>query len=378
MIKKIGHHPDYIFISCIAILVVFGLLMLSSASSDLGKMQFNDTYYYLKHQLFYGLSFGIIGFLFATFINYRFWRKLALPLLFVSLGLLILVFTPLGSPHGGATRSIDIGSLSFQPAEFLKFTFIIYLAAWLSSKNDKSFGRQKKFLSGYLPFLIISGLVAFLMIMQPSTGLVAIIMAAGLLVYFISGARLSFVFGTIVLGLLGLILIISIGSSSDNYRLLRMQTYFKTFLEPETINYQNQGYQINQALMAIGSGGIFGVGFGQSINKFKYLPEPLSDSIFAVIAQELGFVGAVFLIGIFILLFIRGMNIAKNSPDQFAKLTTVGFVSIIAIQTFINIAAISGIIPLTGVPLPFISYGGTSLAVFLTMAGVVGNISKYT
>ncbi len=369
-----GHHPDYIFISCIAILVLFGLLMLSSASSDLGKIKFNDTYYYLKHQLLFGLSFGIIGFSLATFINYRFWRKLAVPLLLVSLGLLILVFTPLGIFHGGAARWIDIGPLSFQPSEFLKFTFIIYLAAWLNSKYDRSSGRQKNFLSGYLPFLFVSGLVAFLMVVQHSTGPVAIIIAAGLLVYFVSGARLSFVFGTIFLGLLCLILIISISP----YRLIRVETYLKTFLEPETINYQTQGYQVNQALMAIGSGGMFGVGFGQSINKFKYLPEPLSDSIFAVIAQELGFVGAVFLIGIFILLFIRGINISKNSPDQFAKLTTVGFVSIIAIQAFINIAAISGVIPLTGVPLPFISYGGTSLAVFLTMAGVIGNISKYT
>ncbi len=372
--KKFGHRPDYIFIFCVAILVVFGLVMLSSASSDLGKIKFNDTYYYLKHQLLYGLSLGVVGFLAGLFINYRVWRKLAPIILLASLGLLILVFTPLGFSHGGATRWIDIGPLSFQPSEFIKFTFIIYLAAWLSSKHGKGFGRQKNFISGYLPFLIISGVVAILMITQHSTGPVAIIMAAGLLVYFASGARLSFVFGTIFLGLLSFILLIYI----TPYRFTRVETYFKTILEPETVNYQGQGFQVDQALMSIGSGGMFGVGFGESTNKFKYLPEPLSDSIFAVIAQELGFIGAVFLIGIFIALFIRGMNIAKNSPDQFAKLTVIGFSSIIAIQTFINIAAISGIIPLTGVPLPFISYGGTSLAVFLTMAGVIGNISKYT
>jgi len=376
--SKFNSHPDYVFISCVVILTVFGLIMLSSASSDLGKMEFNDTYYYLKHQMLYGLSFGIIGFLFASFINYRFWKKIAVLLLLVSLFLLVLVFTSLGSPVGNVHRWLNIGPLSFQPAEFLKFTFIIYLAAWLSSKKSKGLGRQKSVLAGYLPFLIVSGLVAFLIIKQPSTGTMAIIMVAGLLVYFASGARLSFVFGTIILALLGLLLIISVSGNSNDYRLIRIQTYLKTFLEPEAVNYQNQGYQINQALMSIGSGGLFGVGFGQSIIKFRSLPEPLNDSIFAVIAQELGFVGTVFLIGIFILLFVRGLNIAKNSPDQFAKLTVVGFTSIIAIQAFMNVAAISGVIPLTGVPLPFIGYGGTALAVFLTMAGVVGNISKYT
>ncbi len=366
-------HPDYVFISCVVILAVFGLVMLSSASSDLGKMKFNDTYYYLKHQLLYGLSLGVVGFLFAAFVNYRFWKKLAVPLLLVSLFLLVLVFTPLGSPIGGVHRWFNIGPLSVQPAEFLKFTFIIYLAAWLSSKKSKSFGRQKNILAGYLPFLIVSGLVAFLIIIEPSTGTVAIIMAAGLLVYFVSGARLSFVFGTVLVGLLGLLLIVLI----TPYRFTRVETYFKTFLGPEKINYHEQGFQVNQAMTAIGSGGITGLGFGKSTVKFNSLPEPLNDSIFAVIAEELGFIGAVFLVGIFILLFFRGLNIAKNSPDQFAKLTTVGFTSIIAIQAFINIAAISGVIPLTGVPLPFIGYGGTSLAVFLTMAGVIGNISRY-
>jgi len=366
--------PDYIFLSCVFILVIFGLLMLSSASSDLGKIKFNDTYYYLKHQIIYGLSFGVVGFLFAYFIHYRFWQKMSVALLVVSLFLLLLVFTPLGFSHAGANRWLNIGPMSFQPAEFLKFTFIIYLAAWLSPKKDKTFGRQKSFSSGYLPFLIISGVVAFLLVIQPATGVVAIILAAGLLVYFASGARLSFVFGTILIGIIGLALLVSLSS----YRLTRVETYIKNIFEPNAVNSQDTSFQINQAKMAIGSGGIFGVGFGKSTIKFETLPEPLSDSIFAVIAQELGFVGTAIMLGIFTLLIFRGMKIAKNSPDQFAKLVVVGFVSIIAIQTFINIAAISGVIPLTGVPLPFISYGGTSLAVFLTMAGVVGNISKYS
>ncbi len=372
--KKAGHNPDYIFISCIALLVIFGLFMLSSASSDLGKIKFNDTYYYLKHQLLYGLSTGMVGFLFASLIHYRFWQKLAIPLLLIGLLLLVLVFTPLGFSHAGANRWLNLGALSVQPAEILKFSFIIYLAAWLSPSLKKSSHRQTNILSGYLPFLIISGLVAFLILIQPSTTTVVVLMASGLLVYFASGARLSFVLGTIFLGLMALILIVSVSP----YRLERVETYMKTFFGSEAVDSQAQGYHINQALIAIGSGGLWGVGFGQSTTKFKYLPEPISDSMFAVIAEELGFVGAVFLSGIFVLLFIRGIIIAKNSRDQFAKLATVGFISIITIQTFIHIAAISGILPLTGVPLPFISYGGTALAVFLTMSGVIVNISKYT
>ncbi len=375
MKPKLGHYPDYVFVSCIILLVVFGLVMLSSASSDLGKIKFNDTYYYFKHQLLFGLSFGVIGFLIASLVYYRWWQKLAIPLLLISLAALILVFTPLGFSHAGANRWLDLGILSVQPAEFLKLSFIIYLAAWLSSKGKVINLRQTSFLAGYLPFLIISGLVAFLIIIQPSTTIVAIIMAAGLVVYFVSGARLSFVLGTIFLGLLVFVLVVLLMGS---YRLDRVQTYFKTVFNPDIVDAQSKGYHLNQALTAIGSGGLWGVGFGKSILKFKYLPEPIGDSIFAVIAQELGFVGVIFLITIFIFLFIRGFIIAKNSRDQFAKLITVGIISIMAVQTFIHIAANSGIIPFTGVPLPFISYGGTSLAVFLTMAGIIVNISKYT
>lgn len=367
---KRGHHPDYLFIFCVVFLVILGLVMLSSASSDLGKIKFNDTYYYLKHQLLYGLSLGLLGFLIASFIYYRWWQNLAVVLLLISLVGLALVFTPLGFSHAGATRWLNLGFISVQPSEFLKLTFIIYLAAWLSS--DKS--RQTSFLSGLLPFLIISGLIGVLIILQPSTTTFFIIMAASLMVYFISGARISFVLGIIFLGLLCLSLVIA----GSQYRRERITTYFNKYFHPEIVDVQTRGYHLNQALMAIGSGGLWGVGFGESTTKFRYLPEPIGDSIFAVVAEELGFIGAIILIGIFLTLFIRGFMIAKNSPDQFAKLTVVGLTSVIALQTFIHIGAISGLIPLTGVSLPFISYGGTSLAVFLTMTGIIVNISKYT
>lgn len=371
-----GKTPDYVFIVCALLLTVFGLVMLSSASSDLGKINFNDTYYYLKHQIIYGLGLGAIGFLFAFFIDYRFWQKIAAPLLILNLFLLVLVFTPIGSPHAGASRWLDLGLTSVQPAELLKFSFIVYLAAWLAprAKGANKEKRQKDFWAGYFPFLVICGLVAVLIVIQRSTSAVAIIMGAGLLVYFVSGARLSFIFSTIFLGVMGLALLVSFSP----YRLDRVETYLKMVTgSAESIDYESSAFQVNQSLISMGSGGFWGVGFGQSTAKFKRLPEPISDSIFAVISEELGFIGAASLIGIFGVFFVKGFIIAKKSAGQFAKLIILGFVSVMAIQAFINIAAISGLIPLTGVPLPFISYGGTSLAVFLTMAGVIGNISKY-
>lgn len=364
---KSGHNPDYIFILCIILLVIFGFAMLSSASSDLGKKKFDDTFYYLKHQILYGLSLGIIGFLVASRFYYRKLERLAVPFLILNIIALILVFTPLGFTHSGATRWLNLGIFSFQPAEFLKFTFIIYLAAWLSNKK---INRQTSFLGGWAPFLAVCGAVAFLVFKQPATTTILIVLASALIIYFISGARLSFIIGTILLG----ILIVSLLVFSSPYRFKRVMS----FINQENINIQAEGFHRNQALIAIGTGGMWGVGFGQSTAKFKFLPEPIGDSIFAVIAEELGFVGALALIAVFITLLARGFFIAKNSQDKFAKLIVFGLTSIIAIQVFVHIASISGLIPLTGVPLPFISYGGTALAIFLTMSGVIVNISKYT
>ncbi len=376
MTKKRGHSPDYIFLSCLVLIVIFGLVMLSSASSDLGKIKFNDTYYYLKHQISIGLGLGILGFIFAYFVSYQWWKKIALPLLFLSLIGLVLVFTPLGFSHSNANRWINIGSFSVQPAEFLKLTFIVYLAAWLSLRKGADMHRQTNFLSGLLPFWIISGLIGFLILIQPSTTTVVIILSSGLIVYFASGAKLSFILGTALLAFTILALVVFL---SNDYRAQRIETYVKNIFNQETVAGDvGEGYHINQALMSIGSGGIFGVGFGKSTTKFEYLPEPIGDSIFAVIAEELGFVGASGMLAVFIVLITRGFLIAKKTRDKFARLVVVGVMSVIAIQAFVHIGAISGIIPLTGVSLPFISYGGTSLAVFLTMTGLVVKISKYT
>jgi len=362
--KRLGR-PDYFILFCVGLLVVFGLVMLASASSHLGETKFGNSYFYLKHQILYGLSLGILGFLAAYAIPYSFYRKIALPLIIVSALTLFLVFTPLGFRAGGAERWVSLGPITFQPAEFLKLAFIIYLAAWLSGDKE----RVESFSRGYLPFLLVAGAISILLIKQPSTSVVAILMASALIVYFVSGAKLKYIFGTIVLGVAALAVLIYV----TPYRFQRVVN----FLHPQA-DQLGAGYHLNQALIAIGSGGLTGVGYGQSTTKINFLPEPIGDSIFAVIAEETGFIGASVLILLFMALVIRTFMLARKTTDKFGKLLLVGFGSLIALQAAMNIGAISGLLPLTGTPLPFISYGGTALAVFMTMGGIIVNISRYS
>lgn len=357
--------PDYVIVLSTFFLVIFGLIMLTSASSDLGQEKFGDSYFYLKHQLAYGLSLGLIGFFAASNLYYRHYQKFAVLLLIVSIVSLILVFTPLGLTSGGATRWLQLGPASFQPSELLKITFIVYLASWLSNKAH----RRQNLWGGFIPFLILCGLISGLLILQPSTSTAVILMATALIVYFVSGARISYIAATVVLGLIALLVI----SYLTPYRWARIMS----FVNPDA-NTQTSSYQINQALIAIGSGGTFGVGFGESTTKLRYLPQPIDDSIFAVIAEEFGFLGSLLLIFLFISIVIRSFILSKKAPDEFGKLLLVGFGSLIAIQAFIHIGAISGLLPLTGVPLPYISYGGTALAIFMTISGIIVNISKYS
>ena len=356
-LTRSGKGPDFIFLAAVVILVVFGLMMLSSASSDLGKIKFNDSNYYLKRQLMYGLSLGILGFLTGLLVHYKRWQKFAVPLLGISILLLALVFTPLGFKAGGANRWLNFGPILFQPAELLKITFIIYLAAWLSKKKE----RQSSFWEGFLPFLAVVALITGLIFMQPATTIAVVIVAASLIVYFVSGLKMRYVIGFSSV----MVLVIALLVLASPYRFERIKNF-------------TGGFHREQALMAIGSGGGVGVGYGNSTNKYNFLPEPIGDSIFAVIAEELGFAGAIFLITLFVIILIRGVQIAKNCRDQFSRLVVIGFISIITIQAIINIGAISGLLPLTGMPLPFVSYGSSSLAIFLTMTGIIGNISKNT
>jgi cell division protein FtsW len=360
-----GHKPDYFLIAVVFILTIFGLAMLASASSDLGKMKFNDSYYYLKHQIFYGLSVGIVGFALGYLIYYRYLKKIAFPLLILSIGTLTLVFTKFGLELQNANRWLKIGPLSFQPAEVVKLVFIIYLAAWLSNVQIK---RAKNFSEGLVPFLLVSALIAGLLVMQPATSTVVILMATALIVYALSGAKKRYIIAAVTAGLLCLAIVIYV----TPYRKARILG----FLNPQD-SESGQNYQVAQATMAIGSGGLFGAGYGQSTTKASTLPAPTDDSIFAVIGEELGFVGGGSVVVLFGLLTFRLVWIGMKCRDQFGRLMLAGFGALIAFQSFVNMGAISGLLPLTGVPLPFVSYGGTALASFLTMMGIAVNVSRY-
>lgn len=359
------HQPDYTLIFTTFILVIIGLVMLTSASSDLGQVKFGDSYYYIKHQLLYGLSLGLVGFLVASKFYYRNYQTLAPILFFGSLILLILIFTPLGIHSGGSIRWISLGPITFQPAEVLKLTFIMYLASWLSNKV----ARTQSIGGGLIPFILILGIVILPLVLQPSTSSAAILAGIALVMYFASGAKISYLGSTLALGLVAFLTIAYI----TPYRWERITSFINK--EEDT---RTSSYQLTQALIAIGSGGLTGVGFGKSTTKIHYLPQPIDDSIFAVIAEELGFIGAAFLTILFIILSLRGFILAKKISDSFGKLLLVGFGSLIASQSFLHIGSISGLIPLTGLPLPYISYGGTALAIFMTISGIMVNVSKYT
>lgn len=365
-ISKTGHRPDHFLLTLVFILAAFGLAMLASASSDLGKIKFNDSYYYLRHQIYYGLSLGVAGFFAGYFIHYQRLRKFAFPLLLLGIILLALVFTHFGLQAGNANRWLKVGPISFQPAELMKIFFIVYLAAWLSNPKTK---RAQDIGEGLLPFVLLSGFIAILLILQPATSTMAILLGTGLVVYVLSGAQLKYILATVLVGIVAVGIVIY----ATPYRKARILGFLNSGSDA-----QGQNYHINQALIAIGSGGLTGVGYGQSATKVSFLPAPIDDSIFAVIGEELGFVGAAGLVALFAILVFRLFWLAKKTRDGFGQLLLMGFGTIIAFQSIVNMAAISGLLPLTGVPLPFISYGGTALAVFLTMMGVAGNVSRYT
>lgn len=371
--SKSGKSADPFFISLVIFLVIFGLVMLASASSELGKNKFDDSYYFLKHQILFGLSLGLIGFFLGYSVYYRFWAKLAPWLLLLNILLLILVFVPgVGTNLGtGSERWLSIGSYSFQPSEFLKLTFLIYLAAWLGKDQQK---RSSKFLAGFLPFLVICGVTAILLFLQPSTTVALLIIGAGIITYFMAGAKIKFLAITALVALLAVTGLIV----STPYRLNRVKALLSNYgIFDVVADPSGNNYHLDQALIAIGSGGFDGTGYGQSTTKVSYLPEPIGDSIFAVIAEELGFIGSMFLITLFFLFVWRGLLIARKTREPFGQLLVIGFSSIIGLQAFVNIGAISGILPPTGVPLPFVSYGGTALLTMMTMSGIIANVSKY-
>lgn len=361
---KSKNKSDQILIITTFALIVFGLVMISSAGVAISQYRFNDSYYFFKHQLFYGVLPGLFLMFLAQKIDYHFWRRTAFFLFAANLFLLILVFIPgLGLKFQGASRWIKLGPFSFQPTEMLKLTMILYLAAWLEGKKEL----KRDLFEGFIPFLAILGIVGFLIIKQPDMGTLGVIAVVAMVIYFLSGARTSHI--TLMIGT-GIAIFFAL-VKFESYRMNRLLVFLHPELDPRGI-----GYQINQALLAIGSGGIFGLGLGHSRQKFNYLPEPVGDSIFAIICEEIGLIGAAVLIFLFVIFAMRGLKIAKYAPDIFGNLVAIGITSWIIFQALINISAIIGLIPLTGVTLPFISYGGTSIIFSMIGVGILLNISK--
>ena len=360
-----GHDPDKKLIITIGIILIFSLVMLASVSIVVAYTKFNDSYYYFKHQLF-GLGIGLIAFWFFARIDYHYWRKYAFGFLIFSIFLLILVFIPgLSASYGKAQSWINVFGFSLQPSEFVKLFFLLYLAGWLESRGK----RLNDLHEGIGPFVIILGIIAILMIMQPDIGTLFIIAVTSIIVYYIGGGRVSHILVMVLIGSLCFALMI-------HYKPYQMDR-FKCMLNAKA-NQAGICYQVNQSLIAVGSGGLFGRGFGQSRQKFMYVPEVSGDSIFSIIAEEIGFIFSSLLVLTYFYLFYRGFLIAKHAKDDFGKILVIGIVSWIFVQAIINIGGMINLLPITGVPLPFVSYGGSSLLSVLAAMGIVVNISKQT
>lgn len=349
---------DSILLIIVILLSLFGLLMIYNASSVSALSDFGDKMYYIKEQLKW-LFIGSAGLIVASLVDYRRWYKLAVPLLFTTLVLLFLVFIPgLGISAYGAKRWLNLGLFVLQPAEFAKLSLVIYLSAWLSSRER---GR-------FLAFITLIGMVTGLVILEPDLGTSLIIGLVSLTLYFLSEAPLlHFIILVPLVITLG-----SIAAIASPYRVRRLLTFLDPSKDP-----LGASYHIRQVLLALGSGGLMGLGLGKSRQKYAYLPEATTDSIFAIIGEEIGFIGSLLFILLYLFMLYRCFKIARSAPDKFGYLLGMGITFWFGVQALINLSAMTVVLPLTGVPLPFISYGGSGLVVALFALGILLNISRH-
>ncbi len=363
---------DKILLFAILVLNVLGLVFVLSSSlphaqSLVENGDISSPYFFFIKQL-KSTFIGWIGLFFGFFFPIKFYKKIALPAFFgLIFTLFLVVFSPLGTNlNTTAFRWVNLGFLTFQPSEIGKFIVIIYLATWLDSKGKD----VKSFSFGFVPFLILLGMLSFLIIKQPDLGTLVVVFAVSVIIFFVSGANLSHL--AFMASLAGLALYYTILHSENDYRLKRFQVWTNPTEDPT-----GDGHQIYQSLLAIGSGGINGIGVGRSKQAF-FIPEAFSDGIFTIIGEEFGFIKSVAIILLIYGIYIwRGIDIAKKIENKFFMLIALGITSWIGIQTFINIASFTNLIPMTGVPLPFISYGGSSLSVLMFASGVLLNLSRY-
>jgi cell division protein FtsW len=341
----------------IFILTTLGLFVLYESSSYTAQLDLKDKYYFIKNQSVW-IFLGVIAAIFVSRVRESLLYNLSLPLLLTTLGLLILVFFPgIGLELNGSHRWINLGISIFQPSELLKITLSLYLASWLSIKEK---GRL-------MAFLLLLGVASGLVLLQPDLKTSFIIAATSFIVYYVSGASMREVAPVLIVGLLIIVLV----AGASPYRLKRL-TAFQNF---DVNNLNTTSYHTKQIVIGLGSGGLTGVGFGNSVQKYSYLPEHTTDSIFAVFAEEAGYIGSIILISIYIALCAIGILIAVNAKTQFGKLLASGITVFITIQSLINLASQAIVIPLTGVPLPFISYGGSSMLINFVAIGLLFNIA---
>lgn len=364
MPKSKNATPDFLLIVITLTLLSIGLIMVYSASAVWASYNFNDSFYFAKRQLLFA-GIGVMAMFAIMNVHYITWRSWSKLLLLICFLLLVIVLIPgVGLKRGGASSWLGIGAFSVQPSEFMKIAMIIFLAKFLSE-------RQKyitSFKKGLGPSLIFVFLAFGLIMLQPDLGTGTVLVATCTLMIFTSGAKIKHF---VIMGMIGAIGFVGLILSAP-YRIKRITSFMDPWKDP-----LNSGFQIIQSLYAIGPGGLLGFGLGQSRQKFQYLPEPQTDFIFAIISEELGFIGATFVILLFCLLLWRGIRIAINAPDLYGSLLAIGIVGMIAVQVMINIAVVTGMMPVTGITLPFLSYGGSSLTLTLISVGILLNISKH-
>lgn len=370
--KFANNQLDFILLIVVILLLSLGLIMVLSASSPTSLAETgDDSYSYFRKQAIFAVV-GIIAMLFISKIDYRFWKKFYKIAYWVSIILLLIVLIPgIGVSSGGASRWIKILGVQFQPSELAKIGLIIFYASYLTDHKDE----LKGFYTGFIkPFLYLVPVILILILIQDHLSATIIIVAVVGIMMLMAGSRLKYFLtaGTAagVLGAAGLYLMAKF-TSKGAFRLARITSFLNPWADK-----QGDGWQVIQSLYAIGSGGLFGVGLGQSKQKYLYISEPHTDFIFAVLAEELGFVGCAVVIALFCVFIWRGVLTAMKAPDMFGSLVAIGITSLIGLQAIINIAVVTSSMPVTGMPLPFFSYGVTSLLILLCSVGVLLNISR--
>ncbi|MFZ5933058.1 MAG: putative lipid II flippase FtsW [Patescibacteria group bacterium] len=354
-LKKQSKTIDRKLLYVVFVLTSLGLIAVADASAPQALNLFQDKFYFVKQQAVWGLL-GIVLMFIVARVSPVFWQKIATPLFVASLVLLLLVLVPgVGTKFLGARRWLILGPISIQPSEFVKLALAVYLAK-VAAKSKGPF-------SFFLPL----GVVAALVMLQPDLGTTLVILAIGFAQIFVSGLNLVYILmgGLVGIGI-GFLAIVT-----SDYRRNRLLTFLAQQEDP-----LGRDYHLRQILLALGSGGLFGVGLGQSRQKFLFLPEAATDSIFAIIAEEIGFIGAFLLICLFVFFILRALKIAFSVSDRFAQVLTIGIATWIGGQTFLNIASMVALVPLTGVPLPFFSYGGSALTMVLVACGILLSISR--